>query len=75
MPDPDSQPARRPWLLWLPVAVLGLVLGFAAWKLSQPADTAVRSALIGNRCRCWTCPQRCRTAPRWLPRKVKARAS
>lgn len=48
MPEPAPTPARRSWLLWLPVAVLGLVLGFGAWKLSQPADTSVRSALIGK---------------------------
>ena len=40
--------ARRSWLLWLPVMVFGVVMGFGAWKLTQPADTAVRSALIGQ---------------------------
>lgn len=48
MPDGDGVPARRSWLLWLPVALLSLVLGLGVWKLTQPGDTAVRSALIGR---------------------------
>lgn len=39
---------RRSWVLWLPLVALGLLLGFAAWKLTQPEDAAVRSALVGQ---------------------------
>lgn len=50
MPDtPEKDPsARRSWLLWVPLVALGLLLGLAAWKLTQPGEQVVRSALIGQ---------------------------
>ena len=39
---------RGSWLLWLPLVVLGLLIGVGAWALSQPEDRAVRSALVGQ---------------------------
>ena len=40
--------ARRSGLLWLPLALLGVLIGLAAWKLLQPEDTAIRSGLVGQ---------------------------
>lgn len=38
----------RRWLLWLPLAVLLVVVAFAARELTKPADRTVRSAMIGQ---------------------------
>lgn len=38
---------NRLWL-YLPLAVFSLLLGFAAYQLSQPKDEFVRSAMIGQ---------------------------
>ena len=43
-----AERAGRSWVLWLPLVALGLLIGFGAWKLTQPADTPVRSALVGQ---------------------------
>lgn len=39
---------KRRWLLWLPLALLAVILAFAARELMRPADRTVRSAMIGQ---------------------------
>jgi cytochrome c biogenesis protein CcmG/thiol:disulfide interchange protein DsbE len=36
------------WLLWLPLAALLVVVGFAARELMKPADRTVYSAMVGK---------------------------
>lgn len=43
-----TEARRGSWVLWVPLMALGLLIGFAAWKLTQPVDTAARSALVGQ---------------------------
>lgn len=40
--------ARPSALLWLPLVVLGLLIGLGAYALTRPAETTVRSAMIGR---------------------------
>ena len=46
MPDP-VETRRRGFVLWLPLALFGLFLGFVAYGLANPADRAIRSKLVG----------------------------
>lgn len=47
MPDP-VETRRRGFVLWLPLALFGLFLGFVAYGLANPADRAIRSKLVGK---------------------------
>ena len=38
----------RPWLLWLPLAVIGFIGGLAIYGLVVPKDEMVHSAMVGN---------------------------
>jgi len=38
----------RRWLLWLPLALLLVVLAFAARELMKPSDRTVYSAMVGQ---------------------------
>lgn len=43
----ERRPVRR-WLLWLPLALLLVVLAFAARELMKPSDRTVYSAMVGQ---------------------------
>ena len=45
---PDPTPSRPSWYMWLPLVVLGLLIGLGIYALTRPAETQVRSALIGQ---------------------------
>ncbi len=45
---PDPTPPRPSAYVWLPLVVLGLLIGLGAYALTRPAGTEVRSALIGR---------------------------
>ena len=38
----------RRWTLWAPLAVFVAVVALAAWRLTGPSDTVVKSALVGK---------------------------
>lgn len=38
----------RRWALWVPLVVFVAVVGLAAWRLTGPGDTVVKSALVGK---------------------------
>ena len=49
-PAPDTaRPSRPSALLWLPLIALGLLIGLGAYALTRPAETTVRSAMIGQK--------------------------
>lgn len=39
----------RPWLLWLPLAVIAFIGGLAIYGLVVPKDELVRSAMVGQK--------------------------
>jgi cytochrome c biogenesis protein CcmG/thiol:disulfide interchange protein DsbE len=47
---------RRPWLLWLPLALFGLFFGIVAYGLINPADRTIESRLIGQKLPAFTLP-------------------
>lgn len=47
---------RRPWLLWLPLALFGLFFGIVAYGLINPADRTIESKLIGQKLPAFTLP-------------------
>lgn len=40
---------KRPWLLWLPLAVIAFIGGLAIYGLSVPKDEFIRSAMVGQK--------------------------
>lgn len=46
----------RPWLLWLPLAVLAFIGGLAIYGLAVPKDEQVHSAMIGQKLPQFTLP-------------------
>ncbi len=46
---PDHTRSRPSWYVWLPLVAFGLLIGLGAYALTRPAETPVRSALIGQR--------------------------
>jgi cytochrome c biogenesis protein CcmG/thiol:disulfide interchange protein DsbE len=47
---------RRPWLLWLPLALFGLFFGIVSYGLINPADRTIESRLIGQKLPAFTLP-------------------
>jgi cytochrome c biogenesis protein CcmG, thiol:disulfide interchange protein DsbE len=39
---------KKPWLLWLPLALFGLFFGIVAYGLINPADRQIDSKLVGK---------------------------
>lgn len=39
---------KRPWLLWIPLAMFGLFFGIVAYGLINPADRQIDSKLVGK---------------------------
>lgn len=46
----------RPWLLWLPLAVVAFIGGLAIYGLAVPKDEQVHSAMIGRKLPQFTLP-------------------
>ena len=40
---------NRPWLLWIPLAVVAFIGGLAIYGLAVPKDEQVHSAMIGKK--------------------------
>ena len=40
---------KRPWLLWLPLAVIAFIGGLAIYGLTVPKDEFIRSAMVGQK--------------------------
>ena len=40
---------NRPWLLWIPLAVVAFIGGLAIYGLAVPKDDQVHSAMIGKK--------------------------
>ena len=48
-PVPEATRTRRSSaLIWLPLIVLGLLIGLGAYALTRPAETTVHSAMVGK---------------------------
>lgn len=55
---------NRPWLLWLPLAVIAFIGGLAIYGLAVPKDEQVHSAMIGRKLPEFALPE---AAPGVLP--------
>lgn len=45
----DTPSGNRPsWIIWLPLALFGLITGAAIYALSSPSETEIRSTLVGK---------------------------
>jgi len=47
---------NRPWLLWLPLAVVAFIGGLAIYGLVVPKDDMVHSAMVGHKIPEFTLP-------------------
>ncbi len=48
MSEPQTSQPTSPWVLWLPALVFALFVAMVAYNLRNPAERAVRSALVGK---------------------------
>ena len=47
---------NRPWLLWIPLAVVAFIGGLAMYGLAVPKDEQVHSAMIGQKLPAFSLP-------------------
>lgn len=47
---------KRPWLLWIPLALFALFFGVVAYRLVNPADRVIESRLVGKQLPQFTLP-------------------